>query len=181
MRSRLGPVTAAAVFAFTALAACGGGGGGSKATTTTGPPTTLPKPVANIEIRPSSGPVGTAFTLIGTGFKPGETVTFQVLFPDPAHAPFVGQPHKTTPDGAVQTTYRATPGNPNGTYTVKATGDMGTAGEGTFVLGSATAGSTATTARSSPLSRSWLSSSRPRPAGRARRCSHRSCPCRRWP
>jgi hypothetical protein len=104
--------------------------------------------VANIEVRPTSGPVGTAFTLIGTGFKPGETVTFQVLFPDPAHAPFMGQPHKTTPDGAVQTTYRATPGNPNGTYTVKATGDMGTTGEGTFVLGAATAGSSSTTGRS---------------------------------
>jgi hypothetical protein len=143
----LRPILAAvAVGAAFIGAACGGGGGGSKSTTTSGPPTTLPKPVANVEIRPSTGPVGTAFTLIGTGFKPGETVTFQVLFPDPSHPPFVGQPHKTTPDGAVQTTYRATPGNPNGTYTVKATGDMGTAGEGTFVLGSASA--TATTGRS---------------------------------
>ena len=141
MRSRLWPATAAAVFALTALAACGGGG--SKATTTTSAPsTTIPKPVANIEIRPAQGPVGTAFTLIGTGFKPGETVTFQVVFPDPTHPPFVGQPHKTSPDGAVQTTYRATPGNPNGTYTVKATGDMGTTGENTFVLGTATATST---------------------------------------
>jgi hypothetical protein len=146
MRWRLWPVTAAAVFASVGLAACGGGG--SKATTTTsGPPTTLPKPVANIVIRPAQGPVGTAFTLIGTGFKPGETVTFQVVFPDPSHPPFAGQPHKTTPDGAVQTTYRATPGNPNGTYTVKATGDMGTTGENTFVLGSASAASTPTTTR----------------------------------
>jgi hypothetical protein len=101
--------------------------------------------VANIVIRPAQGPVGTAFTLIGTGFKPGETVTFQVVFPDPSHPPFAGQPHKTTPDGAVQTTYRATPGNPNGTYTVKATGDMGTTGENTFVLGT---GTTATSVRS---------------------------------
>ena len=143
MRSRLWPVTATAVFAFIGLAACGGGGG-SKTTTTSAAPTTLPKPVANIEIRPAQGPVGTAFTLIGTGFKPGETVTFQVVFPDPSHPPFAGQPHKTTPDGAVQTQYRATPGNPNGTYTVKATGDMGTTGENTFVLGPAGA----TTARS---------------------------------
>jgi hypothetical protein len=147
MRSRLWPVTAAAVFAFTGLVACGGGGGSKSTTTTSGPPTTLPKPVANIEIRPASGPVGSTFTLIGTGFKPGETVTFQVVFPDPAHPPFAGQPHKTTPDGAVQTTYRATPGNPNGTYTVKATGDMGTTGENTFVLGTATATATSTTAR----------------------------------
>ena len=143
MRSRLWPATATAVFAFVGLAACGGGGG-SKTTTTSAPPTTLPKPVANIEIRPAQGPVGTAFTLIGTGFKPGETVTFQVVFPDPSHPPFAGQPHKTTPDGAVQTTYRATPGNPNGTYTVKATGDMGTTGENTFVLGAAGAGATTT-------------------------------------
>ncbi|HMC71533.1 MAG TPA: hypothetical protein VKJ07_20415, partial [Mycobacteriales bacterium] len=50
---------------------------------------------------------------------------------------------------AVQTQYRATPGNPNGTYTVKATGDMGTTGENTFVLGpTGAAGSTPTTARS---------------------------------
>ena len=146
MRSRLWPATATAVFAFVGLAACGGGGG-SKTTTTSAAPTTLPKPVANIEIRPAQGPVGTAFTLIGTGFKPGETVTFQVVFPDPSHPPFAGQPHKTTPDGAVQTQYRATPGNPNGTYTVKATGDMGTTGENTFVLGPAGA-TTATTARS---------------------------------
>jgi hypothetical protein len=146
MRSRLWSVTAAAVFAFMSLSACGGGGGSKTTTTTSRPTTTLPKPVANIEIRPGQGPVSTAFTLIGTGFKPGETVTFQVVFPDPAHPPFVGQPHKTTPDGAVQTTYRATPGNPNGTYTVKATGDMGTTGENTFVLGSA-GGSTPTTAR----------------------------------
>jgi hypothetical protein len=126
-------------------AACGSGGGSKSTTTTSGPPTTLPKPVANIEVRPAQGPVGTMFTLIGTGFRPGETVTFQVVFPDPSHPPFMGQPHKTTPDGAVQTTYRATPGNPNGTYTVKATGDQGTTGEGQFVLGAA---GTATTARS---------------------------------
>ncbi|MBV8161094.1 MAG: hypothetical protein JO265_09240 [Acidimicrobiia bacterium] len=122
------------------LGACGGGGGSKTTTTTT--TTTMPKPVANIVIRPTQGPVGTAFTLIGTGFKPGETVTFQVVFPDPTHPPFIGQPHKTTPDGAVQTTYRATPGNPNGTYTVKATGDMGTDGQATFVVGPTTVTST---------------------------------------
>ena len=138
----------AAVALGAALIGAACGGGGSKSTTTTSAPsTTVPKPVANIEVRPSQGPVGTMFTLIGTGFKPGETVTFQVVFPDPAHAPFTGQPHKTTPDGAVQTTYRATPGNPNGTYTVKATGDMGTTGQNTFVLGTATASATSTTAR----------------------------------
>jgi len=127
-------------------AACGGGGGSKSTTTTSAPSTTLPKPVANIEIRPSAGPVGSTFTLIGTGFQPGETVTFQVVFPDPSHPPFIGQPHKTSPDGAVQTTYRATAGNPNGTYTVKATGDLGTTGQNTFVLGTASA----TTATTSP-------------------------------
>jgi len=134
---------AAAVFAFTVLVACGGGGG-SKTTTTSAAPTTLPKPVANIVIKPAQGPVGTTFQLIGTGFKPVETVTFQVVFPDPSHPPFPGPPHKTTPDGAVQTKYVSSTGNPNGTYTVKATGDMGTTGENTFVLGTATATSTAT-------------------------------------
>ncbi len=57
--------------------------------------------MANIVIRPPQGPVGTTFTLIGTNFKPGETVTFQILFPDPSHPAFQGQPHKATPDGAV--------------------------------------------------------------------------------
>ena len=131
-------------------AACGGGG--SKATTTTSSSsTTQPTPVANIVIRPPQGPVGSTFTLIGTGFKAGETVTFQILFPDPSHPPFVGQPHKTTPDGAVQTTYRSTTGNPNGTYTVKATGDMGTTGQNTFVLGTGGA-TTATTLATSAAS-----------------------------
>lgn len=74
-------------------------------------------------------------------------MTFQVLYPDPAHAPFTGPPHKTTPDGAVQTQYR-TNGNPNGTYTVKATGDMGTEGQNTFVIGSATATAAPSAARS---------------------------------
>jgi hypothetical protein len=144
---RLRPILAAVAAGVAFIgAACGGGGGSKSTTTTSAPSTTLPKPVANIVVHPASGPVGTAFTLIGTGFKPGETVTFQVVFPDPAHPPFMGQAHKTTPDGAVQTTYRATPGNPNGTYTVKATGDQGTTGEGTFVLGTASTGSTATTA-----------------------------------
>ena len=146
MRLRL-VLAVAALGAAVLGAACGGGGGSKPTTTTSAAPTTLPKPVANIEIRPASGPIGTAFTLIGTGFKPGENVTFQVVFPDPAHPPFVGQPHKTTPDGAVQTTYRATPGNPNGTYTVKATGDMGTTGENTFVLGPAGAATTTATTR----------------------------------
>ena len=149
MRSRLWPATATAVFAFVGLAACGGGGG-SKTTTTSAPPTTLPKPVANIEIRPAQGPVGTAFTLIGTGFKPGETVTFQVVFPDPSHPPFAGQPHKTTPDGALQAPYKSTPGNPQGTYTVKAVGNMGTEGQNTFVLGTASATTAPTTGATSP-------------------------------
>jgi hypothetical protein len=104
----------------------------------------MPKPIASIEVRPAQGQIGTSFTLIGTGFKPGETVTFDIVFPD-NRPPFKGQPHKTTPDGAVQTTYRATAGNPSGTYKVEATGDMGTTGEGSFVLGGAT-GSGATTA-----------------------------------
>jgi len=144
---RLRPVLAVVALGAAFMGAACGGGGGSKSTTTTARvSTTLPKPVANIEVRPAQGPVGTAFTLIGTGFKPGETVTFQVVFPDPSHPPFVGPPHKTAPDGALRVEYRATPGNPNGTYTVKATGDQGTTGEGQFVLGAT--GGTATTARS---------------------------------
>jgi len=136
---------AVAVASALVFAACGGGGGGDKSTTTiASTTTTTPQPVANIEVRPAEGNVGTTFTLIGTGFKPGETVTFEVGFPD-NRAPFKGAPHKTTPDGAVQTTYRATAGNPAGRYTVKAIGDQGTTGEGTFQLGGAGAASTATT------------------------------------
>ena len=149
LRSVLAVATVGAAFIG---AACGGGGGSTSTTTTSSSSTTLPKPVANIEIRPASGPVGTTFTLIGTGFKPGESVTFQVVFPDPSHPPFAGPPHKTTPDGAVQTQYRSTTGNPNGTYTVQATGDMGTNGQNTFVLGPPGSATTATTARSTTAS-----------------------------
>ena len=58
-----------------------------------------------------------------------------------------GGGNKTTPDGALQTTYKATPGNPQGTYTVHAVGDQGTEGQNTFVLGTPTptAAPTATT------------------------------------
>ena len=99
--------------------------------------------MANIVVRPASGPVGAAFTLIGTGFKSGESVTFEIDFPDgKKFGP--GQPHKTSPDGALQAPYKSTPGNPQGTYTVKAVGDMGTEGQNTFVLGTATATTAAT-------------------------------------
>jgi hypothetical protein len=139
------PALAVVVVCVAALTAACGSGGGSKTTTTTAPATTttVPKPVASIEVRPGQGQIGTSFTLIGTGFKPGETVTFDISFPD-NRAPFKGQPHKTTPDGAVQTTYRATAGNPSGTYKVEATGDMGTTGEGSFVLGGAPGGGSTT-------------------------------------
>jgi hypothetical protein len=94
-------------------------------------------------VRPPNGNVGTKFTLIGTGFKPGESVTFEIDFPDgKKFGP--GQAHTTTPDGALQTTYTATPGNVSGTYTVKAVGNQGTEGQGRFTLGASTA-STATT------------------------------------
>ena len=133
---RLRSILAAALVAA-AVASCGGGGGKSKQSVASTTSSALPRPVANILVRPSSGTVGTSFTLIGTGFKPGETVTFEIDFPDGKK--FSGQPHKATPDGALQTPYKATPGNPQGTYTVKAVGDMGTEGQNTFVLGTATA------------------------------------------
>jgi DNA-directed RNA polymerase, sigma subunit (sigma70/sigma32) len=110
-RSRL-TLVVAALGAAALGTACGGGGGSKSTTTTSAPSTTLPKPVANIEIRPASGPVGTTFTLIGTGFKPGETVTFQVVFPDPAHPPFAGQPHKTRPTAPCRRRTGRPPGTP---------------------------------------------------------------------
>ena len=70
-------------------------------------------------------------------------MTFEIDFPDgKKFGP--GQPHKTSPDGALQAPYKSTPGNPQGTYTVKAVGDMGTEGQNTFVLGTATATTAAT-------------------------------------
>jgi hypothetical protein len=151
---RLRSVFVAVVVALScASAACGGGGGGKKTTTTTASTTTTtPQPVANVEVSPADGNVGTTFKLVGTGFKPGENVTFEVDFPD-NRTPFKGAPHKTTPDGAVQTTYRATAGNPAGTYTVKAIGDQGTTGEGKFQLGGAASPSTATPATASTTTR----------------------------
>ena len=140
---RLRSILAAALVAA-AVASCGGGGGKSTRSTATTTSSALPRPVANILVRPSSGAVGTSFTLIGTGFKPGETVTFEIDFPDGKK--FSGQPHKATPDGALQTPYKATPGNPAGTYTVRATGDRGTEGQNTFILGG-TPGAATTTSR----------------------------------
>jgi hypothetical protein len=138
---RLRSILAAALVAA-AVASCGGGGGKSTRSAATTSSSALPRPVANILVRPSTGNVGTSFNLIGTGFRPGETVIFDVEFPDGKR--FTGQPHKTTPDGAVQTPYKATPGNPAGTYTVRATGDEGTTGQNTFTLGGAPTGTTAT-------------------------------------
>jgi hypothetical protein len=140
---RLKTVVAAALVAA-AAASCGGGGGGKS---TSAAPTTsssaLPQPVANVLVRPPAGNVGTTFTLFGTGFQPGETVTFEIGFPDGKK--FTGQPHKTTPDGALSAPYKASPGNPAGSYTVRATGDQGTTGQNTFTLGGAPTATTATT------------------------------------
>jgi hypothetical protein len=116
-------------------------GSSTPQTTTTISTTTTTAP-AGIEITPSAGPIGTTFTFIARGFRPGTGVRFEVDFPN-GHI-FKGQSHPVGPDGIAQTTYQATAGNPSGTYQVHATDDAGRATQQQFVVGSAPTTSTPT-------------------------------------
>jgi hypothetical protein len=119
-----------------ALAACGSGGGGAaKATTTTSSAPALSTtigPQASIEVRPPSGAVGASFELVANRFQPGEKVVFEIDAPD--GKTFKGQAHTATAAGSVNATYKTGPGNPAGTYKVRATGDRGTQSAGNFQL-----------------------------------------------
>lgn len=137
----------AIVGALVILAACGGGGSKSQArpttTTTTVPPTTV-KPSPTLAVEPTTGKVGTTFTLTLGGAVPGEVVTFHIRFPNNRLRD--GQGHTVGTDGTVKATYAATAGNPDGEYQITATGSQGTQASSVFTLGqSAGVPSTATT------------------------------------
>jgi LysM repeat protein len=76
---------------------------------------------AQLAITPAQGPAGQGFTLVLTGAKPAEVVTFQI--DSPGGATFTGPPHTASSRGVVTATYRTTPVDVPGTYTITAKGD----------------------------------------------------------
>ena len=120
-----------------------------------------------VAVAPEAGAIGTTFNLVGVGFTPGDDVTFVIEFPNGQRYP--GQPHVVAPNTTVIATYRATPGNPVGDYTVRATSTRNESVQGKFtVLGpggatatSGPAGATgATTTTTSATSRSTTTTRR---------------------
>jgi hypothetical protein len=129
--------------------ACGGGGSKAPTTTTAPPSTTTTVPPATLAITPGSGPVGTTFAFALARATPGESVVFEIDYPNGRK--FTGPGHTAAPDGSVSASFIVTKGNPNGTYTVYGTGNKGTKAQATFTVGSPTATTapapTATTAK----------------------------------
>ncbi len=128
------------------VAACASSGG------PTGP-VEAPRPrVGAVNVDPPSGPIGTLFTLTATGLRKGETVAFEITFPDVGKA-FPGAALAVPADGVASTTYRATAANQPGGYVVRLTGPPGGLAEGRFTVTGGTVtlppttGRTATTLR----------------------------------
>jgi len=82
-------------------------------------------------VTPPEGQAGQAFRLELTGAVPSETIKFEI---DSAAGKYSGGPHTASADGVVRATYRTSLRGPVGTYTVIATGDMGTAARSTFAI-----------------------------------------------
>jgi hypothetical protein len=156
------PVLVALVpsFAMLVAVACGSSGGGP-----TGPVGAPPPRMGVVIVDPTSGPIGTLFTLSASGLEVGEAVAFEITFPGEGKA-FPGAALTVPPEGTTTTTYRATTANQPGEYIVRLTGPPGTLAEGTFAVtdgppvtsalpepdtslpGPSTSGKTATTSRS---------------------------------
>ena len=158
------PVLAALVASLLLVSgatACGSSGG------PTGPAAAAPPRVGAVEVDPSSGPIGTMFTLTATGLTEGEAVAFEITFPGVGKA-YPGAALTVPVDGTATTTYRATTANEPGEYVVRLTGAPGILAEGRFTVtsgpaltstipddagpsssGPSTSRRTATTARSS--------------------------------
>jgi hypothetical protein len=119
-----------------------------------------------VAVAPEAGPIGTTFNLVGVGFTPGDDVTFVIEFPNGQRFP--GQPHVVAQNTTVIATYRATPGNPVGDYTVRATSTRNESVQGKFtVLGpggatatSGAAGATGATSTTVATSRSTTTTPR---------------------
>src|SRR4051794_18534877 len=85
-----------------------------------------------LTVTPASGAAGSTFTLVASGFLPGEAMTFEIDIK--GQPPFVGPHHAAGPDGKVTTQYTPQPGNPAGAYTVKAVGAGGTRATGKLTV-----------------------------------------------
>ena len=76
--------------------------------------------------------MGTVFSLSFSGATQTETITFQVE--GPGGQTFTGSPHNPAPDGTVSTYYATTQGDLPGSYTVVATGSLGSSARAAFVV-----------------------------------------------
>jgi LysM repeat protein len=90
-----------------------------------------PEPPVTIVITPTSGVQGKEFGIALTGAKPAEKITFTVAYPGGTYS---GRPHTAADDGAVTTVYATEPFDPVGTYSVTASGDMGSTATANFVV-----------------------------------------------
>ena len=84
-------------------------------------------------ITPPEGPVGTLFTLMGSGLTAGDAAAFEISCPGEGKA-FPGTAVPVGSDGTVSVTYRATSANPFGPYAVKLTSARGVLAEATFTI-----------------------------------------------
>ena len=83
-------------------------------------------------VAPATVPPGGDAAITLTGALPAEKVTFRITTPSGA---FTGPPHVATPDGKVTANYAPGAGDPTGTYTIVASGGLGTTAQATFVVG----------------------------------------------
>ncbi len=90
-----------------------------------------PAPPVKLTVDPPEGPAGSAFHLALTGAIPNETITFQIHSPT---GTYTGGPHTATADGRVTATYTPDPTATIGTYTVIATGNLGTNTRAGFIV-----------------------------------------------
>jgi hypothetical protein len=95
-----------------------------------------------VTVDPTTGPIGTLFTLTAKGLKEGEAVAFEITFPGQGKA-FPGAALTVPADGTITTTYRATTANQPGDYVVRLTGPPGSLAEGRFTVNDGPAVTTA--------------------------------------
>ncbi|HZP28220.1 MAG TPA: LysM domain-containing protein, partial [Acidimicrobiia bacterium] len=88
-----------------------------------------PAPPVSLTVTPPAGVAGEAFTLKVVGAKPGESVTFEIDYPN---GKFTGPPHVASNEGEVSAMYQSSIGAAVGTYQVVAVGTQGTTVRGSF-------------------------------------------------